>query len=123
MWPMRNAWRTMSSGFSSTGPVEMAASAAGSGGRPTGRGKVAFMRSRVFVSGARRDGAEDLVGRVRLGDVALHTEHLCPDAIGLLALAGDEHHGNALGRRVAADGARGGEAVHLVHVDVHENDV
>src|SRR5689334_17729398 len=105
MCPMRNACRTMSSGFSSMGPVEMAASSAGSGGRPTGRGKVAFMRAVAVALCAGGDRAENLVGRVGFRDVTLHTEHLGPHAVGLLVLAGDEHHGNAFRRGVATDGA------------------
>src|SRR5687767_9604996 len=121
MWPMRNAWRTMLPGSSSPiGAETSAASSAGSGGSPSiwlviGAGE--------RMLGERGDGAEDLVRRVRLGHIALHAEHLRPNAVCFLILAGDQHHRDSLGGGFTADGARGCEAVHLVHVDVHENDV
>ena len=124
MCPMRNAWRTISFGFSSTAPAG-AASAASSAGAAAVRaedGKVAFMVR--YASQAQAAIAPRIwSGRIGLGDVAFHAEHLGPDAVGFLVLAGDQHDRDGLGGRVAADGARGGEAVHLVHVDVHEDDV
>src|ERR1044072_6496623 len=123
MWPMRNAWRTMSFGFSSIGPVDMAASSAGSGGSPSGDAKLAFMEWVRGASGAGDDGSQNLVRGIGLGDVALHTQHLGPYAVGLLVLAGDQYHRDALGRRVATDGTRGGKAIDLGAVEVPADDV
>src|ERR1700704_5602007 len=64
--------------------------------------------------------AQDLIGRVRLGDVALRTLLFAPYLVGFLAFARNEYHRDVLGVGVARDRPARLEAVHIGHDDVEQ---